>query len=427
MHPEVIMKEGLNNEKIQLTNRSLVLDMIIRNNAISRKELVEMTGLGKPAITNIVNELLELGIVRECEKPKQEGQRRTKGLTLKSSSIKILSARWIRSCFKAAVYTMAGEVIDMEECTVSTGEDVWKTADRIEKTINLLLERHDRDEILGMCIGVPGPYIRDGETNKAVVSGYEKLQEIDIQKFFESRYDFPVITEHDAHLSAFGEWNSLKPEKRRQCRCLLALQSVGMGIGAGIILNGKIVEGAFGISGEIGQIGIYFNGPKNTYGEIGTLEHYASSVSVKRYIRERMCEFPESPLTEESTYEEIVNAYYENDRLAVWAFDLVAWRLAYGLVSTIFVINPEVIVIGPDYPVSERFIGKVRSSIAEMINREIGEKITIRYSAFQRDATLYGGFCFALEHFINEKTLFERVKQLTIASEMKKCSIKDHI
>ncbi len=421
------MKEGLNNEKIQLTNRSLVLDMIIRNTAISRSELVDLTGLGKPAITNIVNELLKLGIVEECEKPKQEGRRRTKGLTLKANPIKILSARWIRSYFKVAVYTMSGKVVDTEECTVSTEEDIWQTADRIKKTIRRLLERHDEDEILGMCIGVPGPYIRDGETNKAIVSGYEKLQEIDIQRFFESITFFPVITEHDAHLSAFGEWNSLAPDKRNRCRCLLALQSEGIGIGAGIILNGKTVEGAFGISGEIGQIGIYFNGPKNTYGEIGTLEYYASSVSVKRYVRERMCEFPESMLTEESTYEEIVNAYYENDRLAVWAFDLVAWRLAYGLVSTIFVINPEEIVIGPDYPVSERFIGKVRSSIAGMINREIGNKITIRYSAAHRDVTLYGGYCFALEHFINEKTLFERVKQLTIASDMKKCSMKDHI
>ncbi len=413
------MKQGLNNEKIQLTNRSLVLDMIIRNDSISRKELVELTGLGKPAITNIVNELLELGIVGECEKPKIEGQRKTKGLTLKGHSVKIISARWIRSYFKAAVYTLSGNVVDAEECSVSTEEDIWITTRRIEDTIGRLLARHDRKEILGMCIGVPGPYIRDGETNKAIVNGYEKLQELDIQRFFETKYEFPVITEHDAHLSAFGEWNSLSPDKRSKCKCLLALQSVGIGIGAGIILNGKIVEGAFGISGEIGQMGVYFNGPKNTYGGIGTLEHYASSTSVKRYICERMCEFPTSSLTEESTYEQIVEAYHSNDPLAVWAFDILAWRLAYGLVSTIFVINPDNIIIEGDYPVSERFIGKMRSAISEMVNKEIGSKINIQYSNFCGDTTLYGGFCFALEYFIREKTLFKKVKQITLASNKK--------
>ena len=125
---------------------------------------------------------------------------------------------------------------------------------------------------------------------------------------------------------------------------MLALQSVGIGIGAGIILDGKILEGAFGIAGEIGQLGIYFNGPENRYGERGTLEYYASSASVKRYISERMCDFPESSVNEESAYEEIVSAYYAGDSLAVWAFDILAWRLAYGLLGTIFVINPDEII-----------------------------------------------------------------------------------
>lgn len=404
--------DGLNNEKIQLSNRSLVLNIIIRKGNISRKELAEITGLGKPTITNIVNELLELDIIEECEKPRTWGERKTKGLTLKTRSIKILSARWIRTYFKVAIFTLSGEVIDSEECEVSTEEDIWQTTDRILNTIDRLLLRHGRKEILGMCIGVPGPYLRCSEMNKAIVNGYERLKEIDVQKFFEDRYDFSVITEHDAHLSAFGEWESMEEEKQDHCKCMLALQSVGIGIGAGIILNGKIVEGAFGIAGEIGQLGIYFNGPENTYGRRGTLEYYASSASVKRYISERMCDFPESRLSEESTYEEIVNAYYEKDPLAIWAFDILAWRLAYGLADTIFVINPDEIIIGPDYPISERFIGKIRTSLEGMVNREIGDKIKIRYSAFEEDTTLIGGYYFTLDHFINERTLYERVKEM---------------
>ena len=58
---------GLNNKKIQVTNRSLVLDIIIRKGIISRKELADLTGLGKPTITNVVNELLEFDIVEERE------------------------------------------------------------------------------------------------------------------------------------------------------------------------------------------------------------------------------------------------------------------------------------------------------------------------------------------------------------------------
>lgn len=403
---------GLNNKKIQVTNRSLVLDIIIRKGIISRKELADMTGLGKPTITNVVNELLEFDIVEEREKPRTKGQRKIKGLVLKGGSIRILSARWIRTRFKAAIFTLAGEMIDLEECEVSAEEEIWCTTRRILGTIDRLLSRHDEKNILEMCVGVPGPYLRAPGLNKAIVNGYDKLQTIDIQEFFESQYDFPVITEHDAHLSAFYEWESLDMEKQNDCRCMLALQSVGIGIGAGIILDGKILEGAFGIAGEIGQLGIYFNGPKNRYGERGTLEYYASSASVRRYVSERMCDFPESAVGEESSYEEIVDAYYAGDPLAVWAFDILAWRLAYGLLGTIFVINPDEIIIGPDYPVSDRFIGKIKSALDGMLNKEIGEKIKIRYSSAKEDTTLTGGYYFTLEHLINEKILYKRIKEI---------------
>ena len=54
------MQKGLNNQKIQQTNRSLILEMIIDRGIVTRKEMIDLTGLHKPTITNIVNELLEM-------------------------------------------------------------------------------------------------------------------------------------------------------------------------------------------------------------------------------------------------------------------------------------------------------------------------------------------------------------------------------
>lgn len=118
------------------------------------------------------------------------------------------------------------------------------------------------------------------------------------------------------------------------------------------------MRAAFGIAGEIGHIGVNFNGMKNVYGERGTLEYYASSESVRQYVRERLNDYPTSNLSAHSTYQEILQAYYDRDPLATWAFDLLAWRLAYGLLSTFFILNPNKIVIGSDYPASEEFVIK---------------------------------------------------------------------
>lgn len=405
------MQRGLNNQKIQQTNRSLVLEMIIDRGIATRKEMIEGTGLHKPTITNIVNELLELNVIEECESPRKDGQRKVVGFALKTHKIKILSARWGRTFFDAALYTLSGEIVDTETCTVEPAEDIEVTAERILKLLNQLLDRHDPTYVLGMCIGVPGPYIKD-EKNEAIVAGYENLQKIDIQKYFESKFPFPVVTEHDAHLSAFAEWKNMSQQERDSCNCMLALQSLGIGIGAGVILDGKIVEGAFGISGEIGQMGILFSGSKGPNGQRGVLENYASSMSVKKYLRLRLFEFPETKLSEESSFLEIRQAYYDEDPLAVWAFDAVAWHLAYGLASTIFVINPRVIIIGPDYPKSKRFTDKIKQTLNELMDERISNRIEIRFSDIEKDPTLEGGYRYVIQTLIRDCSLFERVSDI---------------
>lgn len=405
------MQKGLNNQKIQQMNRSLVLEMIIDRGVVTRREMIQHTDLHKPTITNIVNELLEMNVIEECEAPKVEGPRKVMGFTLKTHKIKILSARWTRDFFEAALYTLSGEICDTERCKVNAQEDVKITAQNAEDLISRLLRRHHADHVLGMCIGVPGPYIK-GEKNEALVAGYDNLQDIDVQKYFEDRFPFPVITEHDAHLSAFAEWKNLSQAEREKGACLLALQSLGIGIGAGVVLNGKIVEGAFGIAGEIGQMGILFSGPRERNGARGVLENYASSSSVKKYIRTRLYEFTETNLSEESSYEEILKAYEQGDPLAVWAFDAVAWHLAYGLISTIFVINPGIIIIGPDYPKAPCFINKIKESFAELMDERISRKIEIRYSVIKKDPTLEGGYHYVISMFLQNGLLFERVKEI---------------
>lgn len=405
------MQKGLNNQKIQQTNRSLILEMIIDRGTVTRKDMIDITGLHKPTITNIVNELLEMNVIEECEIPRKEGQRKVVGFALKTQKIKILSARWIRSFFEVALYTLSGEIIDTERCSVMPEEDIELTAEKNLAAVYRLMERHHTSHVLGMCIGLPGPYIK-AENNQALVVGYDNLQKIDVQKYFEDKFPFPVVTEHDAHLSAFAEWKSMTQQDRNKYNCMLALQSLGIGIGAGVILDGKIVEGAFGISGEIGQMGILFSGKKERNGARGRLENYASSISVKKYIRTRLFEFPESVLSEESSYSQIVQAYYNEDPLAIWAFDVIAWHLAYGLANTIFVINPGIIIIGPDYPKSKRFTNKVKAALDDLMDERISSRIEIRYSEIEKDPTLEGGYRYVVDMFIHNRMLFERVSEI---------------
>ena len=404
--------DGLNNEKLQMSNRSLILSMIIREPAISRIELVERSALGKPAITNIVHELLSLGIIEECEKEKQEGRRKTRGLMLRKSNLKIFSGRWMRGCFKAAVYSLDGRLLFREDLKIGKGENIYHTKARILAFAGDIVARHNEESFLGMCIGVSGPYIHDEDTSSALVHGYEALEQIEIQKTFEDAFPFPVVTEHDAHLAAFCEWEKLSEQEKTKKKCLLALQSIGQGIGSGIIIDGNVLEGAFSIAGELGQIGVNFNGPLNTYGEPGMLESYASSESVHGYIAQRLTDFPDTVLREDSSLEEILEAYKAFDPLAVWAYERIASALSYGLLNAIFLVNPGLIVIGPDYPKTDHFMAAILSKLKGMLHEKIFAKIEIRFSDLDEDATILGGRYYLLDYFEKKMELYERIRQI---------------
>ena len=87
-------------------------------------------------------------------------------------------------------------------------------------------------------------------------------------------------------------------------------------------------------------------------------------------------------------------------------------KLAYGLASVIFVINPDKIVIGPDYPEDENFINRIKNDLAGMINTEISDRIDIRFSEIRTDPTLLGGYEFVLQKFMEESALVDRIRAL---------------
>lgn len=181
--------------------------------------------------------------------------------------------------------------------------------------------------MIEICLGLPGPYIRkdkDVDREEFLVSGFEQLSWVNIHKELEEAFGRPIISEHDAKLLAYAEWKCAEERQTDRHVSLVALGSVGFGIGAGIIINGKIVEGQLGIAGEIGHMGINYNGKHVQNGIQGTYEYCAGTESAVRYMLERLYEFPESPLTEKSSYWEILDAYKMVTR---WRFmQLIRWR-----------------------------------------------------------------------------------------------------
>lgn len=406
------MKQGLNNDKIQRANRCLVLRFLLEDRIISRLELAKKTGLKKPTITNIINEFLSLGIVKEDGYIKKGDARKTEALRLEVPNARIISIRIISKFYLIGIFDIHGEIKEEYKYDLSNISDAEELVGNINSKIEKIVSRIEEQNIFGLCIGLPGPYVRKGDKKIAIVTGFEYLSKVNIYERFKKDYKFPIFTEHDAKLSAYAEWKNLKTTKQDTDYILVGIQTKRVGVGAGIVINGKIIEGAYGIAGEIGHMGINFNETEVEYGNKGAYEQYSSSEAVKKYVLERSYEFPKSVINAKSEYTDIVRAYMDGDPLAKCAMDKLAWMVGYGVANIIYTLNPNTIIIDSDYPKYIPFLNKIKDAVAQRVHPDIYEDVIIRFSDLTKDSCLLGGYNLVIENILQDQEIFEYIKSI---------------
>lgn len=406
------MNHGMNSNEMQKTNRILVLKILLDNGSMTRTELSRRVGLQKATITNIINEFLEMGII-DIDGDVASG-RRGELICLKLKEIYIMSISINRKDYQIRICTPNGETVNHIKVQFASNKDIYEILDGLKMDALKLIDQYGKQHIIGVSLGLPGPYIRkdmgdDREVN--LVSEFEQLSMINIHKELEKALGLQVMSEHDAKLSAYAEWKNAEESQLNSNASLMTLTSIGIGIGAGIIINGKIVEGQLGIAGEIGHMGINYNGKRKNNIYESSFEYCAGTESSVRYMLERLYEFPDSILNENSTYHDIIDAYKKNDPLAIYAMEKVAWMLGYGIANVIYVINPDCIILGQEYPDFLPFLDKVQKSVEQFVHPSILETVSIRCSKLSEDTVLLGGYYLVLEKLFKENLFLDRIRQ----------------
>lgn len=196
--------------------------------------------------------------------------------------------------------------------------------------------------------------------------------DVPIVKILSEAFGAKAWLANDANACALAEW---KYGAGRGVENMLFL-TFGTGLGAGIILNGKLYEGTNGMAGEIGHIRLENKGPEG-YGKCGSFEGFCSGGGIARLGKEkallalnagtpyRFCDTEER--IESLTTKDIALAAHNGDENALAIFREVGTRLGQGLSILIDAFNPERIVIGSIFARAEDLI---RPSMEEVIQRE---------------------------------------------------------
>ena len=199
------------------------------------------------------------------------------------------------------------------------------------------------DDIEAIGIGSPGSISR-GVVKRAGNLGFRNVPLADMVSALTNK---PVSLKNDANAAALGE---LIAGSGKQCSSLIAV-TLGTGVGGGIVLDGKIVEGFCGAGGEVGHIVVSPNGLPCTCGNRGCLEAYCSATALIQATKEAMIAHPESLLNTLATPDTVngktaFDGMRAGDPAATEVVDTFITMLSYGVVSMIRTIQPEVICIG---------------------------------------------------------------------------------
>lgn len=201
----------------------------------------------------------------------------------------------------------------------------------------------EKDDVIGMGMGIPGPVTADGVVNKCVNLGWGIFNVVDEM---EKKTGFCVKAGNDANMAALGEfW--MGGAKGYSSMMMI---TVGTGVGGGIIVDGKPVAGFNGAAAEIGHIPVSDDETDLcNCGKCGCLEQYASATGIVRVANRMMNEEDTPSALREVPYLSAKVVFDEaktGDALAIRVTEYVSKMLGKGLASAACIVDPECFLIG---------------------------------------------------------------------------------
>lgn len=251
------------------------------------------------------------------------------------------------------------------------------------------------DDILWLGAGVPGTVnIEKGALEYANNIG---ITYAPLKKMLEEILPVKIYLENDGNAAAWAEYTCGAGKNSKS----FLMVTLGTGIGAGMVINGKIYRGVNFASGEIGHMVIKFDGETCSCGRRGCFEHYASASALVRQAQEKMeqdrgkdsvlwklCDMNKEMLDGKK----IFAAVESGDSVAVEVLNRYLEYLECGITNLINIFQPEVLCIGGGISKAEKYIIEpLKEKVKKNVYSRDSEKQTIILPAsLYNDAGIIG-------------------------------------
>lgn len=354
-----------------------MLQTIFREEPTSRADIARLTGLTRPTVSELVSLLEAEGLIEEVgQGPATRGGKPPTLLALRSTSRQIVTVDASSRPFEGAITDLRGRIIQRTSATELHPEGD-AALDSVQRLVDALMAVAD-GPVLGIGIGTPGVISEAGEVITASNLGWESL---DLAGILERRFDIPVQVTNDADAAALAEFSRV----RASSGAGLIVVTVGEGIGAGIILDGRPHTGDGFAAGELGHIiSVRRGGAPCRCGKRGCLETVTGEYGILRNAG-----MPASVLDEDLTSHRARQLLAE--AAGSPATKQAGTSLGSVLATLVSILDVHRIVIAGDVTAAgDSLLDAVRTEIERRVLSPIAPTIDISFSTLGADIVLLG-------------------------------------
>jgi predicted NBD/HSP70 family sugar kinase len=340
---------------IRDSNRDLVLEVLRRNQPISRVDIARRSGLQRSTISSIVDGLIAERWVREGSVVKTERGRRPTMLSM-NDDLLLLVADVRPTKAILAVVDLNGRFLD--RTVVPIVADPKQGVDLIADGMRLLRSHFPGKTWEGVGVSLPGRINKI--TQKLAWAPNLPWVGFDIRGTLQKALRIQVELENAANACLLSEVWFGNMEGIQNA----VLITIAEGVGAAAIVNGQLMEGAEGLAGELGHVPVSDSGPKCACGQVGCWEMFASCRAAMRYFHEEM------KGEGAATIQELLNLEANGDKAARAALNRQAEWIGRGMRVVTAGFNPELILFVGDITLRWDAVGPIIT--AELSKRLVG-------------------------------------------------------
>lgn len=348
---------------------------------ITQADIARTTQLAPATVSNIVRELAGAGLV---ETTGGAGRRGAEVRISRRAGL-VAATDFGHRHLRVAVGDLAGSMLAERRLPLPSDHQHAEGLQLVARTLDDLLATvgATRADVLGVGLGLPAPIGHDGVViGSSILPGWIGVHAAAVAR---DRLELPVFVDNDANLCALSE-HRLGAGAGHSC---MAYIKASGGVGAGLVIDGRLFHGGDGTAGEIGHLTFDENGPICRCGSRGCLEAYTSVGMLQDMLRQQ---HPEASIGE------LVDAAHAGDLAVRRAFEDVGHHLGWGAAILANLLNPTCLVIGGDMArAGDLLVAAVRDGVRRHALSSVSAAMTVTVSALGERSAVRGALLLALD------------------------------